>query len=74
MFSKNHQCGTENHRFEARYDEVPIVEGEQPQASPAFWGYEASEIVDLQESHRRMRLREVYVRDVCRYCGKEIKR
>ena len=58
-----HRCcnGGKLHKFEARYDEKEIISS-----------MKMSRITP--EDARRLTIYEIYVKDVCVWCGKEIKR
>lgn len=60
---RRHDCAVHGHRFEARYDEVPLNEG------AALKGATNYEIADL----RLFYIRKVYVYDICTRCGQVVK-
>jgi len=54
-----HNCKTDGHRFVARYDEKP---------NPEVKNYRM-EGLDAH-SLRRMLILNIYIHDICEYCGK----
>ena len=65
MFNKKDRCynGGKQHKFTPRYDEIP-------HSTPTKISGTGVDIEKL----RRMFITEIYVKDVCEWCGKEIKR
>jgi hypothetical protein len=62
-----HVCGDSNHEFEARYDEVQTECASLKMPSPCYESLE-----DQSDALRKIMYRDVYIKDVCIYCGKEI--
>jgi hypothetical protein len=63
MFRKN-KCydGGNQHNFQPRYDEVPNSAGVKIQNAPSV------------SSLRSVMYYQVYVKDICVWCGKEVKK
>jgi hypothetical protein len=64
-----HVCGDSNHKFEARYDEV------QTECECASFKMPSPCYASLEEQSdaiRKVMFRDVYLKDVCIHCGKEI--
>ena len=59
IFSKRCYNGGERHKFEPRYDEAP--------SDCKFKGASGFDL-------RRLLFYDIYVKDVCVWCGKEIKK
>lgn len=57
-----HNCEKDGHRFEARYDEIPIGG-----SLSGCWPDQAVEII-------KANTKKIYVKDICTRCGKEIGR
>jgi hypothetical protein len=66
-----HVCEPSNHRFEPRYDEVPM----EPTVKFGYRNsFDAPDIDEEAAAMRSLMVRSVYVKDVCIYCGKEVRR
>jgi hypothetical protein len=63
--------GGNQHRFEPRYSEKQIA---NPTYLKAAGLYNAVETVAIMEQARRDNLLNVYLGDVCRWCGKVVGR
>lgn len=58
--------GGKQHKFRPRYDEVPMPNGTKVKIDPRE---------DFKPSSmRRMLIRDVYVCDICEWCGEKISR
>lgn len=63
IFANRCYNGGNLHRFQPRYDEV-----DTENVRVQFTGYISP------EDRRRLIVRDIYIKDVCVWCGKEIKR
>lgn len=59
-----HNCDKRGHKYEARYDEVPNEKLLIP----------GMNMVGNAEKIKELMILKIYIKDICIYCGKEIKR
>lgn len=57
--------GGNKHNFEPRYDEVP---------TPESMKFDEISFVSYPQEYRKLFVRKVYIKDICKWCGKDTKK